>query len=102
MEDALGKEIHEGDLILEIDPSYNWSVFGVVFGGITDSGRIRYLVPNLGNRKKPTKRNAKSANVLKVDKDFILESKRSTMRGLIPETFKTELFIIQDTIKVDK
>lgn len=99
MEDALGRKVHEGDLILELDPSCGWAMFGVAFGGETESGRIRYLVPNIENGKKPEKRNGKKESIIKVDRFLISVSKKFSRRNLISDSLKTELFELQEKIK---
>lgn len=43
MKDALGQDLRPGDLIADIRTGYQWSNLGIVHGGITNGGRIRYV-----------------------------------------------------------
>lgn len=43
MKDALGNILELGDIIADIRTSYAWHNVGVIHGGITNGGRIRYI-----------------------------------------------------------
>jgi ribosomal protein S30 len=91
MEDAIGNEINDGDLILEIDPHYSWNQFGVVHGGLTPTGRVRYITPREG------KRNAKECAIIKVSRQFVQDA-RDNGRQIFEQQHKDNLFRIQDEI----
>jgi hypothetical protein len=43
MKDTLGIDLEPGDLVADIRTGYHWNSIGIVHGGITNGGRIRYI-----------------------------------------------------------
>jgi len=73
-EDALGRELNDGDIVAEIDPIGNgWLRIGIVLGGITKSGRVRMVFPDR------SKTNAKNYSLIKISEKTLMEAKRISM-----------------------
>lgn len=48
MKDLTGRNLETGDLILDIRTNWAWHNLGIVYGGVTDGGQVRYLSINDG------------------------------------------------------
>lgn len=64
MKDLTGRELRTGDLILDIRTDYAWYSLGIVQGGMTKGGSIRYISTWSGNKE-----NSKSKFLLKITKE---------------------------------
>lgn len=64
MNDVTGRELETGDLILDMRTTYGWNSLGIVQGGVTAGGSIRYI--SIWNGKK---KNSKEKCLVKINRE---------------------------------
>lgn len=69
MKDLTGRTLETGDLILDIRTNWEWHNLGVVHGGVTKGGQVRYVSVNGGFKTR-----SKSKCLLKITREQFEET----------------------------
>lgn len=82
MKDLLGRELEPGDLIADVRTSGNWKTAGIIHGGITKGGKIRYFSIEDHHT------NSQEKCIIKIDKetfDLIVNEIKGTFIGYVTQ-----------------
>lgn len=89
MKDLLGQEFEQGDLIAHISSGgYGWKTCGIVHGGLTKGGSVRYFGIS-------GKDNAKTSSIIKINKevfDIIYKDEIERLENIVQQYADNDTF----------